>query len=377
MIKVTWIANEKQFNLVLPLALKAIKRGIDFEILAVERIANGFGEDFSSLEIHDYLAQHGLKSIIFSHGSDALKHIQARRPDFIFTSTPYDMYFSPELSSVELSKYGTVCNVAYGASVTINADKWDEKNPYLASGPGMQFVTHRSPSATDWAVSVGNVKLEGMSLSPSSRGKTDEFLHNPKRIIGWRPRWTLNDEESFEATLKILSSFSKKHNCEVCIFVHPLMAAELTKIEKQKFATLRSMLSEDGGSKASVAVKLANVDDYLGALKDCSALVSDASTLMNEAYSLGVPVVYSGNIGDLNSRGRQIVKSGGSAQTPEDLQFALQRIFTEKCGSRKRLAFKLGFAPTDKIFLLLCLHKQLVRFGISKPTPIIKRFLRI
>lgn len=376
-MKITWIANEKQFNLVLPLASKAIRRGIDFEILAVDRIANGFGDDVSAFEIHDYLAKHGLKSTAFARGSEALEHISIRRPDFVFTSTPYDLYLSPELSSVELNKYSTVCNVAYGASMTTSADLWDAKNPFLSSNQGMQFVTHQSPSSTDWSVFVGNVKLESLLFSTSSNHQKSNLDLNLKRVIGWRPRWTLNDEASFEETLKALSSFSQEHNCELRLFVHPLMATELPKLDKQRFVTLRSLLLGEENETTELDVKLVAVDDYLWDLKECSVLVSDASTLMNEAFSLGIPVIYSGHIEDLNSRGLQIVGSGGLAKTPEELQSALKNLLAGLSSPRHRAAFMRGFAPTDKIFLLLRLHKWLTRFGVSKPRSIIKRCFRI
>lgn len=376
-MRIIWIANEKQFNLVLPLAVKAGRRGVDFEILAVDRFANSFGEGISAIEVHDYLARHGLRSTAFSRGSDALEYIQNLKPDYIFSSTPYDLYFSPELNSGELRKYGTLCNLAYGASVTVDADLWDRSNGYLLNGLGIHFVTHQALGAADWSVSVGNVKLEGMPLVPPSRGHASESPPSQKKVIGWRPRWILHDERVFEDTMQTLLKFCREQNYELRFFPHPLMATELAKVDRSKFTTLRSLLSDEFEGLNLPDFKIVEADDYLWALKECSVLVAEASTLMNEAYSLDVPVIYIGEVGDLNERGRQITMSGAVAKTPEELRHFLNRLLLCSPKSRGRHAFWPGLDPTDRIFIFLVLHKFLRRLGISKPTLTLRSFFGI
>ena len=164
-MKIIWIANEKQYNILLPLYQQAKKTGIDFQVLAVERISNGFGLDISSEEIQKYLSQKAIESHSFPDPEAANTWLRNESPDFIFTSTPYDLYSPEQLHGERLSEFSVLCYVNYGFPMSDENIAWAKSNPFMKH-VFIQFDPTWSKSSPSYSIPVGSLKIESLKYVP-------------------------------------------------------------------------------------------------------------------------------------------------------------------------------------------------------------------
>ena len=97
--------------------------------MVCDRVGHSFSPAVPALEIAAVLADKGIPHIIYCADFD----IEALKPDYIFTSNPYDIYIDDKLSSDKLSAIGRLIHVSYGAALIHWSGDYRvlAENPYL------------------------------------------------------------------------------------------------------------------------------------------------------------------------------------------------------------------------------------------------------
>ena len=118
-INILWIVNDLYVNNFVTV-YKECKKDKRFKltILATRHIGLYKTDDISSYKVYKFLQKNKIKSIN-SWNKDKKKYIEISSfdPDYIFTTTPYDIYLPTPYKSINLVKYGKLCQVEYGASI--------------------------------------------------------------------------------------------------------------------------------------------------------------------------------------------------------------------------------------------------------------------
>jgi hypothetical protein len=361
---VVWIANEKQYNLVKPLAQQAKKmKSLRFSVICVNRVSNGLGQDLTASEVNAYLATHQIESLCFENQDDAVEWLKGSGPDFIFTSTPYDLYLPEKLQSKYLSKIATLCNLEYGATLTKSGSKWDFDNPFWANGE-IAFIGDNASTISPWAIPIGNVKLENLALAAS--GRFSDFTTEDHTLnIGWRPRWTLDSESTFSKYIETILAFIESTDSKLYFFNHPLFERKL--LNEPNGQVLHSRLFGERSSAASIQNQnqkrlFIPDDEYVDYISQCDVIVADAGTVIAEAHHMRIPTVYTGDVSDLNELGERIVYSGWRAETPDDLNNLL-RTDWKSIKSGMKVEYNEGgkSTPSQRLFEILRVYGTLPR----------------
>ena len=365
-MRLVWIANEKQFNLLRPLYLRVKRtRFVEITVVCVDRVANGFGNDIAASEVRDYLAEHGIDSISFSSQEDVLSYLWSIRPNYIFTSTPYDLYLPEKLNSKALAAISTLCNVDYGTGITKSGSKWNLENPFWQAAD-IAFVRDKRGSSSSWAIPIGPLKLERNnpsdwdSMFDASQSSSDNLR------IGWRPRWTLDSESTFIQYFETLLRLAKELDATVYFFTHPLFEKNLLVSEGDN-SSYSKLFSRDrtSGPGSPNNIVLVPEDNYLGTLEGCDVLIADAGTLIAEGSFLGIPTIYTGDLSDLNDLGKDIVFSGWQAQSLLEVEELLRTDWRSVKGGplvRKKRTYLLS--PSKRLLAILTCHYYLSKvFG--------------
>ena len=304
--------------------MQAIRNEVDFKVLAVDRIANGFGEDIKAEEISKYLFHHGVQNIFFQNSDECVNWANSFGPDFIFTSTPYDLYLPNFLKSENLRKIGKICYLNYGFPMSKSNLVWAKSNPFLEN-IAVQFDPNESKDSGNYVVPIGSVKLELESTDTNILRKQVQARNLPQsqKIIGWRPRWTLDKDSTFWLFFESLTNWAQETNTILYFFVHPLFRKKLLNAGYQGSNALKKLeVLESKGVLVSIVE-----DEYVSFLSEVQVLIGDLGSGLPEAAHFGVPIIFTGDKEDLNTAGKDLMNDGYITESPRELIYLLNQAF--------------------------------------------------
>ena len=122
MIKILFIVNEKFVNNLETLYYQLINDN-NFKVVigACESCATIYKNLTPSCDIAEYFIENGIPCIdLFDYAKNSYRDVNEFEPDYIFVSTPYDIYRPKEYSSDNLSLIAKLCDIEYGTNLLAN-----------------------------------------------------------------------------------------------------------------------------------------------------------------------------------------------------------------------------------------------------------------
>ncbi len=104
-IKILWIVNDKYVNNFITV-YKECKNSSKFDmfVMATDRLGYDFSPEISCEEVYSYLSENGVESFKCRKNGKYFD-ISEISPDYIFTTTPYDIYLPKPFRSDALVKF--------------------------------------------------------------------------------------------------------------------------------------------------------------------------------------------------------------------------------------------------------------------------------
>lgn len=302
-LRVAILINDPFLNILHPL-ICALQQHDSFnvKVSACRRIGYEFSPEVPAAEISALLTSHKIE-----HDVDpTFASLREFRPDFIFTSNPYDMYLDPELNSSFLSSLSRLQNISYGASLINWRDEYEflEHNPYLLRAYRIYTET------TLINLNRSNVKTVGYA-------KLADYMNGSKKTksfdlpsITWKPRWTKHDDSAFLTLVDIFNKISHKYM--INIVIHPLLLKNNTSSVQN---ALNNLIRSEN-------VNAITGYDFLDYVLGSDYYIGEISSTLAEFTFTENPILYTGKYTNLNSLGRAIINNSYHA-SPENIESIL------------------------------------------------------
>lgn len=343
MIKVLFIVNEKFVNNIESLYYRLLNDD-NFEIIvgACESCATAYKIMESSSDIAEYFIENGIPCIdLFDSDKNSYRDVAEFKPDYIFVSTPYDIYRPKEYSSDNLSLIGKLCDIEYGTNILANlADMPFFKDNMFYKNVYFHFIGNNLPHYLSEKVEkidveksfvpVGCLKVEkflnrNVAIDNNFVGGWNKiFAERPEayRIV-WKPRWTSENPENLFRDLEVFSEFLNLYsNVQVILLEHPFLQSKL--VELGLIENYRKFI--DGSNIVTY-----KDSDFLDVVMESDCLICEPTSLAAEYSITGNPIILMHcDYSELNSMGRSIIDERNVCKTMIETCKILDHLLKEK-----------------------------------------------
>lgn len=319
-IKILWIVNDKYTNNFITV-YNECKSNDSFEmvVMATDHLGYDFAPNITSKEMYDFLCENNI-DCIDSYNSETQSYIDLAdiNPDYIFTTTPYDIYLPECYRSNELIKYGKLCNVEYGAGVI----EWVNDYASLRTSEFHINVDYFFRCDNDHnrfpekSIGIGCLKLDEYKYYGKSCDKSVWKSKDKYKII-WKPRWTMIEGDS--TLYPYLEGFydflkDKEDKIEFVFLGHPLL---LKNLETKGYADYYKENIEKLNTLSNFSI--CDDSDFLDTVLSADLLIADHSSVIAEFATTGKPLIYTTPSVALCQLGKKIVDNSYVANNFDDI----------------------------------------------------------
>jgi hypothetical protein len=284
------------------------------------------GEQIESVEVASFLRKSGIECID-SLNLETGKYfdISVLNPDYIFTTTPYDIYLPEVYKSNHLKSLAKLCHIEYGAIMIEWVNNYSDMafNSYFTNA---SFIFTGFPGMCKYfsnAVCIGCLKLDEY-LYYGREKRSSLWNEQAKMKVVWKPRWTVEQADStFIKYIDSMYGFFQKHTqMDLVILIHPLLMSTLKVTEQYEvFAeTLRKL-------KQLPNFHIEETSDFLDAVLSADVMIADHSSTVIEYSITGKPLIYTSSEIPLNDLGKSVTKYAYIARSFEDIVAILNNLF--------------------------------------------------
>ena len=271
-------------------------------VLKILCVPNNIEYPFDSdNEVYEYFLEKGY-SVINACTENGWFDIGTIESDYIFTFRPYDHFMPNEYSARNLSKAGKLCNIIYGPPMTEELQRVVYDRFFFnyvciffaESEEAKQFFEKRHQKGVkkglQRAIFCGMPILEYINKK-DFEDEISAWHESGRPKLLWTPRWSTDKSiggSHFFDYKDDLIEVAEKGYCNLIIRPHPLMFSNFVKtgeMTKEEYITFCKMCKEK-----NVLIDLSEV--YLRTFIDTDILITDLSSIVQEFFVLGKPIVY-------------------------------------------------------------------------------------
>jgi hypothetical protein len=321
-IRIVWIVNDKYVNNFITV-YQECRKSKEFElyVIAVPHIGINGGHTISSHEVYEYLLQNNVECIdSWDPVTQTYYDIAALSPDYVFTTTPYNVYLPECYHSDRIAAYSSLCSVSYGACV-ISIEDGNYKKYVHSSFYNDAALLFGSTSQSESSFGLQDQE----NYLPIGYLKLDEYLHygrpffNPAKWhhehalkVVWKPRWTLFPEESslLDFIGYLFSYLADNNRIDFVLLTHPLLDDSLKRKEyKEVFAENLAKLN------TLPNFRVESGSDFLDCVLGADVLIADHSSTMAEFAVTGHPIIFTSFQVTLSELGKRIMDTSYTADS--------------------------------------------------------------
>jgi hypothetical protein len=278
----------------------------DFRVLVTKRVATPWSAEIPVEKIESSLDKIGIKYSSFGKEIKSLNAVFINQnPDIVVYSNPYDDYREEPLKSFNLENELRYYCFLYATFLAgKNLKQFFKSNIFFAKAQGI-FVEKYIREYPYTFTEVSSIKfyryksdLQSIEASRSSDRNASGI-----RVLGWRPRWTIENIELFVTQLDYLSLLISRYPfLNIRVFIHPFLREKLdhsANVEARQAFNSFATLS---------CVKVIENQDYIPELIDLDLLISEPSTLVWDFLHTGKPYIFLSGDAELSSIGRKVLR---------------------------------------------------------------------
>lgn len=251
-------------------------------------------------DTYEYFAKRGYDVINAIDNGKKWYDIKLLKPDYVFHSRPYNDYMPKCYSSRNIVKYALICNVLYGASltvegqqVTLNRDYFDDVFCYFAFDSSERLF-YQKRFCLGCQLNIQKCYPYGATaLEQMLREKKCDKINGFSKTILWTPRWSTSSfmgGSNFFNYVNVFIKLAKQHKNVFFIFrPHPLMfdnflkTGEMTNKEVDEFKKY---------CQTEKNIMLDEEKEYVDTFWKSDILVTDGSGIVPEYLMTQRPIVY-------------------------------------------------------------------------------------
>lgn len=318
-----------------------INKGAEVYLLPLPRYNQGEGRfDFESYrKNYDFCSKKTSLSHIlepFDEKTNCFIDVIDDTFDYIFINTSYNIAYPSPFKFEVLSKKSNVCFVPYGGVLIVkNSNIFnivfndellsnvryifaDNKPSYLFLKKKMKKI--EALEKKEIVYHFGFPRFDIVNRERSSVNKT----------LLWLPRWTTpkekgNEQSTFLKYYRCIIDYSIQHpEINVIIRPHPIMF--------EVYVADGFLTNNDVSNMRSEITNLPNVfldesESYLDSFKKSDILIADFTSLIVEYFASGKPVIFLGDLSNIDSRYKRIVDSFYNLNEWNGIEKCLNELF--------------------------------------------------
>lgn len=303
-------------------------------------IQNNLGKcEQTKNDTYEYFVKNGY-SVINALNNNEWFDLKSIEPDYVFHSRPYNQFMPKCYTSKEIRKYALLCNVLYGASLTVAGQKVTLNKDYFNDVYCYFSFDNSEKSFYEKRFALG-CKLNIQKCYPYGATALEQILKEKKEYINndfiktvlWTPRWSTGSfmgGSNFFNYVNILIDLAKKNQKVLFIFrQHPLMfdnfikTGELTAKEVRDFKSYCERESN---------ILLDEEKEYINIFWKSDILVTDASGIIPEYLMTNRPILYcySQLSAEWTDFASAIINSSYQVHNKEDLIRYIEELLSDK-----------------------------------------------
>ncbi len=239
----------------------------------------------------------------YDYDSDEWLDLRSLKPDYIFFQRPYNIEFSINYKSWEVTKYARICYVEYGYNT--NKEIALECIPpdfikdvslfFLQNNTENEWYKERFKEINNTFTRTyvtGFPRFDSLEKYQNAESKLWKNVHNNRFRLIWTPRWATEEGNChfFNYKDKFLDYCKENENSIDFIFrPHPQMFSnfqvtkEMSAAEIEKYKALYS---------SSKNMTLDTSKEYLDSFYSSDCLIADYTSLIAEYFLTGKPIIY-------------------------------------------------------------------------------------
>ena len=263
-------------------------------------------EDLSDKEnaTYGYFVNRGYDAINACLEDGGWFDLRSLKPDYVFTTRPYDFYLPVEYQSHNMCLYTKICNFSYG----INLDKelanmifgqsaymhtymyFVEMESLVAEYQKAQRLGHKL--GLNHSECLGMIALDGFMEDSKTISSSWNFADSGLRVI-WAPRWTTDKKlggSNFFTYKDFLVEYFKEHQeMNLLMRPHPLMfdnfisTGEMTELEVDEY---KRTISETKN------IAFDTEKEYASSFWQSDVLIADYSSIIPEYFLTEKPLIF-------------------------------------------------------------------------------------
>lgn len=335
-IKIVWIVNDLYTNNFITIYNECQKnKRFEIKVIASPHIGLNKYNNISSNKVFNFLKKNKVDCInSFENGQYI--DISTFNPDYIFTTTPYDIYLPEVYKSHNLKKISKLCNVEYGVPIIKYNKLYSDfiKNNSYYSNTYIFFTSTYQEYLKDitspYKIAIGCLKLDeylNYGRDPQIKYNwinSDENKKNNKSLkVIWKPRWTIDKKDSnlMEYINNFYGLILKEKKIALVLLLHPLLESNLKKMgyfEKYKESINKLSLLKN--------FKIENSSDFLDCVLSSDVLIADHSSTIAEFATTGKPIIYTKTETKLNKLGEKIIATAYQTSNFSEIELIINDI---------------------------------------------------
>ena len=277
-------------------------------------------------EVHDFLLKHGVDSLdAWDPEAQSYVDLASLQPDYLFTTTPYDIYLPEQYQSGQLIRLGKLCHVDYGARLVESTGEY-----------ASLYKTDYYQNASFFFNCFDRPLCEGENFVPLGYLKLDEYLYygrptahpekwkdsKPFKII-WKPRWTMTKGESTLSPFlhDFYGFLASRPQVELIMLSHPIMEKSLEQkgyldYYQENIAKLKQLpnfRTEEG-------------EDFLDTVLSADVMVADVTSTAAEFVITGKPLIHTTPDISLSPGGKHVFRYAYTAKEFSELEARLDAL---------------------------------------------------
>lgn len=324
-IKVVFICNRPTVWSSLNTVYESMKNDNDFDIkMVIVPSKKQIGTDAAGYN-HNVFESEGVEEYFKNYkpivGYDVDKkewiNLQRLNPDYVFLQQPYNIKLPDELKSWNISKYAKLCYVAYYAFFQNNETNFinDDCTPidylknlsfyFAQNDEDYYFITNKlkiNGINTVDVIKSGFPRYDNENINKRSDSDLITWKSGckPAFKVLWTPRWCTNENNChfFDYKDKILNFFENNVEYDLMFRPHPQAFINWIATGMMSEAEIRNLKKR---FEISLNMTLDEEFEYLPNFYASDCLITDTSSIVDDYFLTGKPIIYCHKENSLNS----------------------------------------------------------------------------
>lgn len=311
-------------------------------------------------DTYEYFINHRYEAINALQEDATWYKLERLKPDYVFHSRPYNDFMPLCYTSGKIRKYALICNVLYGASLTVNGQQVVLNKNYFRDVYGYFAFDKSEEKFYEKRFSIG-CKLGIQKCWPYGAVGLEQILHlktekknsQYKKTVLWTPRWSTDSYiggSNFFNYKDAVFELAKQNKDILFIFrPHPLMFGNFIKtgeMDEKQVLEFKKYCEEESN------IILDESKEYADKFWNSDLLITDASGIVPEYFITEKPILYCHSKASFifSEYAKDMIKSCYEVNDEDDLNNYLYKLICnedDKLNDRKK-CIKKYFGDVEK-----------------------------